>query len=146
MTGGSAAPALPARILARLLDRLGPGPRSWLSTPAMLRKKKPAELVHGLDDVPPPVTIGLIAFQHVTLVRIQLIYPALVIQTAALPTALSVNMLSLALLALGIAAVLQSLPRGPVGSGFLCPSCHTGIFLEPSLAALRSAACRWSSA
>jgi NCS2 family nucleobase:cation symporter-2 len=36
-----------------------------------------------------------------------------------------------------VAAVLQSLPRGPVGSRFLCPSCHDAIFLEPSIAALR---------
>ena len=69
--------------------------------------------------------------------RIQLIYPALVIQLADLPTAASVNMLSLALIALGIASILQSLPKGPVGSRFLCPSCHTGIFLEPSIAALK---------
>jgi xanthine permease XanP len=137
MTGDPAAPARAARTLTKLLDRLGSGPRFWLSAPPMSRKKKPAELVHGLDDVPPPLIIGLVAFQHVSLVRIQLIYPALVIQMAALPTASSVNMLSLALIALGIAAILQSLPRGPVGSGFLCPSCHTGIFLEPSLAALK---------
>jgi NCS2 family nucleobase:cation symporter-2 len=94
-------------------------------------------MVYGLDDVPPPLTIALVAFQHVGLVRMQLIYPLFVIQSAALPTEASVSLLSLALFALGIGAILQSLPRGPVGSGFLCPSCHTGIFLEPSLAALK---------
>jgi xanthine permease XanP len=94
-------------------------------------------LIHGVNDVPPPLLTGLVGFQHVGLVRIQLIYPALVIQTAGLPAAVSVNMLSLALIALGVAAILQSLPKGPVGSGFLCPSCHTGIFLEPSLVALK---------
>jgi xanthine permease XanP len=99
--------------------------------------KKPGDMVQGLDDVPPPLLTAFVGFQHVSLVRIQLIYPALVIQTAALPTEASVNLLSLALIALGLAAILQSLPRGPVGSGFLCPSCHTGIFLEPSLAALK---------
>ena len=46
-------------------------------------------------------------------------------------------MLSLSLIALGVAAILQSLPRGPVGSRFLCPPCHDAIFLEPSIAALK---------
>jgi NCS2 family nucleobase:cation symporter-2 len=75
--------------------------------------------------------------QHVGLIRIQLIYPLFIVQVAGLSTAAAANMLSLALIALGVAAVLQALPRGPVGSGFLFPSCHTGIFLEPSLAALK---------
>jgi xanthine permease XanP len=115
----------------------GPWLRLMRSAPASRTKKKPAELVYGLDDVPPALTIAFVGFQHVSLVRIQLIYPLFVIQLAALPTAASVNLLSLALFALGVAAILQSFPRGPVGSGFLCPSCHTGIFLEPSLAALK---------
>jgi NCS2 family nucleobase:cation symporter-2 len=132
----------PARLLRgwqKALRLLDPGPRLQLLRGARVgtAKKKPAELVYGLEDVPPPLTIALVAFQHVGLVRIQLIYPLFVIQLAALPTASSVSLLSLALFALGIAAILQSLPRGPVGSGFLCPSCHTGIFLEPSLAALK---------
>jgi xanthine permease XanP len=124
-----------ARIVTKVLDA-GPWLR-FLHTRPALKGKKPAELVHGVDDLPPPITAAMVGFQHVSLVRIQLIYPALVIQTAGLPAAASVNLLSLAMLALGIAAILQSLPRGPIGSGFLCPSCHTGIFLEPSLAALK---------
>jgi NCS2 family nucleobase:cation symporter-2 len=132
-------PARTSRILPNLSKLLDATP--WLrllrSARVSSAKKKPAELVYGLDDVPPPITIALVAFQHVGLVRIQLIYPLFVIQLAALPTASSVSLLSLALFALGIASILQSLPRGPVGSGFLCPACHTGIFLEPSLAALK---------
>ena len=93
-------------------------------------------MIHGVDDVPPPLLITFVGFQHISLVRIQLIYPALVIQAAGLPISTSVNMLSLSIIALGVAAILQSM-KGPVGSGFLCPSCHTGIFLEPSLAAVK---------
>lgn len=127
-----------ARPLQRLANVLGVEP--WLrlvrsSPPAIGRKS--GELIHGLEDVPPPLIVLFQGFQHVSLVRIQLIYPALVIQLADLSTADSVNMLSLALIALGIASILQSLPRGPVGSRFLCPSCHTAIFLEPSIAALK---------
>jgi NCS2 family nucleobase:cation symporter-2 len=101
------------------------------------RRKKPGELIYGLDDAPPRLIVAFVAFQHVSLVRIELIYPLFVIQAAGLSTAASAKMLSFALIALGVAAVLQSLRKGPVGSGFLLPSGHSGIFLEPSLAALK---------
>jgi NCS2 family nucleobase:cation symporter-2 len=110
---------------------------AWRSTRPSAQPKKPGELAYGLHAVPPPLLTAFVGFQHVSLVRIQLIFPALVIQLAELPTEVSVNMLGLSLMALGVAAVLQSLPRGPVGSRFLCPSCHDAIFLEPSIAALR---------
>ena len=124
-----------ARILTKVFIK-----RQWLQLLRNARRsatqKKPGELIHGVDDVPPPLLITFVGFQHISLVRIQLIYPALVIQAAGLPISTSVNMLSLAIIALGVAAILQSM-KGPVGSGFLCPSCHTGIFLEPSLAAVK---------
>jgi len=131
MIDAPAAPR-PARNLSKLLNAglwFLRSPRPSSTT------KKPAELIHGVDDVPPPLVTVLVGLQHVSLVRIQLIYPALVVQMSGLPTASSLNMLSLAMIALGVAAILQSLPR--IGSGFLCPSCHTGIFLEPSMAALK---------
>src|SRR5215218_9938192 len=124
------------RSLTKLLDA-EPWLRFLRDTRPTGKSKRPADLVHGLDDVPPPIVTGLVGLQHVSLVRIQLIYPALVLQMAELPAVTSVNLLCLAMVALGLASILQSLPRGPIGSGFLCPSCHTGIFLEPSLAAMK---------
>ncbi len=139
---GTPAPGRSARISAKVLDRILDnsfvlGPWLRLLRSARPAKKKPGELIHGVDDVPAPIAIFLLGTQHVGLLRIQLIYPLLVIQLAGLSPEASVNMLSLAMIALGIAAILQSLPAGPVGSRFLCPSCHTEIFLEPSIAALK---------
>jgi xanthine permease XanP len=125
------------RLARAVTQTLRPWVQLWRSARPSTQAKKPGEFTHGVDDVPPPFLTVLVGFQHVSLVRIQLIFPALVIQLAELPTEVSVNMLSLSLIALGIAAILQSLPRGPVGSRYLCPSCHDGIFLEPSIAALK---------
>jgi xanthine permease XanP len=125
------------RLARAVTQTLQPWLQLWRSTRPSAQAKKPGEFSHGVDDVPPLFLTGLVGFQHVSLVRIQLIFPALVIQLAELPTETSVNMLSLSLIALGIAAILQSLPRGPVGSRYLCPACHDGIFLEPSIAALK---------
>jgi xanthine permease XanP len=127
-----------ARALAKILNKI-PEPAAWhqILRSARPARKKPGELIYGVDNVPPPLTTLFMGMQHVGLIRIELIYPLLVIQLAGLSPESSVNMLSLAMIALGLTAILQSLPRGPVGSGFLCPSCHTGIFLEPSIAALK---------
>jgi NCS2 family nucleobase:cation symporter-2 len=132
----SSAPA--ARALAKVLDKI-PETAAWqqILRSARPARKQPGELIYGVDNVPPPLTIFFMGIQHVGLIRIELIYPLLVIQLAGLSPESSVNMLSLAMLALGLTAILQSLPRRPVGSGFLCPSCHSGIFLEPSIAALK---------
>jgi xanthine permease XanP len=134
-----AAPSKRSRLAWNLRNALDTGHwlRSLRSARQSAQPREPGELVHGVEDVPPPLLTAFVAFQHVGLVRIQLIFPAFVIQLAGLPTETSVNMLSLALIALGVASILQSLPRGPVGSRFLCPSCHDGIFLEPSIAALK---------
>jgi xanthine permease XanP len=131
-----------ARSLTRLIDRITDrypriGSQLRLLSAASPARKKPGELAYGVDDVPPPIMVFFLGTQHVGLIRIQLIYPLLVIQLAGLSPEASVNMLGLAMLALGIATILQSLPYGPVGSRFLCPSCHAEIFLEPSIAALR---------
>ena len=99
--------------------------------------KRPAELIYGVDDVPPLYVILLSGLQHVGLVTIFLIYPLLIVKEVGASMTLASNILSLALIALGIATFLQGLPKGPVGSGFLCPANHTAIYLAPSLAAVK---------
>jgi xanthine permease XanP len=99
--------------------------------------KKPPELIYGVDDVPPRYVILLSGLQHVGLAAIFLIYPLLIAKEIGASMALSANILSVALISLGIATILQGLPRGPVGSGFLCPANHTAVYLAPSLAAVK---------
>ena len=47
-------------------------------------------------------------------------------------------MLQLGMIVLAIAVLLQALPRGPVGSRFLAPSIFTGVYLAPSLLAVKA--------
>jgi xanthine permease XanP len=100
-------------------------------------RKKPPELLYGVDDVPPLYIILLSGLQHVGLVTIFLIYPLLIVNEIGASMALSANILSLALISLGIATLLQGLPKGPIGTGFLCPANHTAVYLAPSLAAVK---------
>lgn len=99
--------------------------------------KKPAELIYGVEDVPPLVTIVLSALQHVGLTTIFLIFPLAILREIGAPVSLATNVLSHAAIALGIGTLLQCLPKGAVGSGFLCPANYSAIYLAPSLAAAK---------
>jgi xanthine permease XanP len=99
--------------------------------------KKPASLVYGADEKPPTTIIIISAIQHVGVIAIFMIYPLIVARQANAPASEISAILRMGMLALAIAAVLQALPRGPVGSRFLAPTIFTGVYLAPSLLAVK---------
>jgi xanthine permease XanP len=98
-------------------------------------KKKPANLVYGVEESPPPTVLWISAVQHVGVFSIFLFYPTIIARQAGLAADEITNILQLGLLVLGLAALVQALPRGPVGCGLLAPSNFTGIYLAPALLA-----------
>ncbi|MEO5698145.1 MAG: solute carrier family 23 protein [Burkholderiaceae bacterium] len=99
--------------------------------------KRPANFTYWLDDIPPPGVTLLSALQHIALVCSFLPIPLAVALEAGLEPARMADLISASMLALGIAAILQGLNRGPVGSGLLAPSCFSGAYLAPSLLAVK---------
>lgn len=99
--------------------------------------KKPREVVYGVAEAPPAGVTVLSALQHVALMSINLIYPVLIGREAGGSSQDVANLVALALLVMGAGSVLQALPRGPIGSGFLCPPVPTAIYLVPSMLAAR---------
>jgi xanthine permease XanP len=99
--------------------------------------KKPASLVYGADEKPPTAIIVISAIQHVGVIAIFMIYPLIVARQAGAPATEIAAILRMGMLALAVAVILQALPRGPVGSGFLAPSIFTGVYLGPSLLAVK---------
>jgi NCS2 family nucleobase:cation symporter-2 len=99
--------------------------------------EKPATLAYGLEEAPPALVVWISAVQHVGVFAIFLIYPLIVVRETNLATDEIVNILQLGLLVLAIGTVLQALPNGPVGSRLLAPSIFTGIYLVPSLLAVK---------
>jgi NCS2 family nucleobase:cation symporter-2 len=100
--------------------------------------KKPATLTYGLEEPPPAVVTWISAIQHVGVSSIFMVYPLIIARQAGLPPDQVTNVLQLGFLALAVAVLLQALPRGPVGSRFLAPSIFTGIYLAPSLLAVKA--------
>jgi NCS2 family nucleobase:cation symporter-2 len=100
--------------------------------------RKPHGVIYGVDERPPAGVIALSSLQHVGVMSVFLIYPVLIGRAAdSTPDAIS-NLVNLSLIVLAIGTVLQALPRGPVGSGYLCQPVPTAIYLIPSLLAART--------
>jgi xanthine permease XanP len=100
--------------------------------------KKPAALTYGLEAMPSAMVTWISAIQHVGVCAIFMVYPLIIAQQAELPADQITNILQLGFLVLAIATLLQALPRGPVGSRLLAPSIFTGIYLAPSLLAVKA--------
>ena len=99
--------------------------------------RKPANLVYGVEEVPPPLVVLITAVQHVGVIAIFMIYPLVIGREAGVSADVLASILRMGMLALAVAVLLQSLPRGPVGSHFLAPSSFTGVYLVPSLMAVK---------
>jgi NCS2 family nucleobase:cation symporter-2 len=97
---------------------------------------RPPELTYAVDDTPPPAVLVLSALQHVAVIAVTLVFPLILGKEAKLSQIQFLDLLSLSMLAIGVATILLCIRRGFVGSGFLCPACYTAIFLGPSLFAL----------
>ncbi|MCC5988734.1 MAG: purine/pyrimidine permease [Pararhodobacter sp.] len=98
----------------------------------------PSDLVYGLNDTPPPRHLLLLAVQHVVIALVMLPVPVLVGQSAGLTGAQTASLVSMTLIAMGIATLLQLQRLGPVGSGFLAPQIPSAIYLPPTLLAAQA--------
>jgi NCS2 family nucleobase:cation symporter-2 len=100
--------------------------------------KKPATLTYAVDDRPPLAVTLLSGLQHVGIIAIVLVFPLLLGREAGLPADQTSGILGTTMLVLGIGAALQSLPRGGIGAGYLCPPVCTAAYLTPSLLAVKT--------
>jgi xanthine permease XanP len=99
--------------------------------------KKPASIIYGVDESPPPLVTIMNGLQHVGVIAINLVYPLLVFRAVGAPIDLVTSLLSTGMIVLGIATFLQAKRLGPVGSGFMCPATFTATYLGPSLLAAK---------
>ncbi|MGE4552634.1 MAG: uracil-xanthine permease family protein, partial [Desulfovibrionaceae bacterium] len=99
---------------------------------------KPANLIYGVDDKPPLWVGILLGFQHVSLISIGLVFPVLVTRSVGAGPEAATMVLEMSMIAAGLAVILQALKRGPIGSGYLCPSLCGPSFLSASLLAVKT--------
>jgi NCS2 family nucleobase:cation symporter-2 len=100
--------------------------------------KRPPDLIYALHESPPLAVTALNGVQHVGLIAINLVYPVLIFRVAGVPTAVMVELISIAVIVLGLATFLQARQWGLLGSGYLCPATFTAAYLSPSLLAVKT--------
>lgn len=98
---------------------------------------RPANLLYGVDDKPPAIVSLLNAAQHVAVMAPTLVYPILVMRAGGASEDAVIQVVSLSLVALGIATALQSLTHRQIGSGYLLPMTPTAAYVPASIAAIK---------
>lgn len=99
--------------------------------------QKPADLIYGVGDRPPVVVSAVLGLQHVFLAIMSLAYPVLITLEAGASRLQAASVVSMSLIAMAVATLLQARRFGPIGSGFLAPHITSAIYLAPSLLAAR---------
>jgi NCS2 family nucleobase:cation symporter-2 len=97
--------------------------------------KRPLTLEYAVDEVPPLGVTMLIGFQHVTVISTFMVFPLLVAREAHASLPEILNVLSVSMVVMSVAAILPALTHGPIGGGFLCPAAFTAAYVGPSLLA-----------
>jgi NCS2 family nucleobase:cation symporter-2 len=99
---------------------------------------KPATIIYGTDEAPPPGMLLALAAQHVTVLSIFLLAPVVVARSAGLPIGPSSDLISLTMVGLGISTVLQVQRRWAVGSGLLVMPTSSSGFVPGCVIAARA--------
>ena len=82
---------------------------------------RPKDLIYAVDEWPPLRRLLLLGFQFAVLDAVYLVIVVIIVRHAHVPPEVAVNVVSHALIASAIAMILQAIPIGPIGSGFLAP-------------------------
>ncbi len=100
--------------------------------------RPPANIDFGVDDHPPLLQVVLLGIQYAFLLSVYLVIVVIIVRAAGAAPDVARSAVSMAMIAAAIATVLQALPRGPVGSGFMAPPVFSAIYLGPSILAAQT--------
>ncbi len=100
--------------------------------------KRPTNLIYGVDDRPPLFTTIVLGLQHVFILFIAIIFPVLIVRQlgSSITPETARSFISLSMIAGGLATVIQAFKKGPLGSGFLCPSVCGPSYFDASKVAV----------
>lgn len=104
----------------------------------MKEPKKPSNLLYGLNERPPlGVTLAL-GLQHVFILFISLIFPAIIVNMlgSAIDPQSARSFVSLSMIAGGVITIFQAIRTRHFGSGYLCPSVCGPSYLSASILAI----------
>ena len=97
--------------------------------------QRPANLTYALDERPPASKLLLLGLQYAVLDAFYLVLVAIIVRHSHATSEERIALMGISCVALAIGTVLQALPRGPVGSGFMAPPVFSATYMGPSVAA-----------
>lgn len=99
---------------------------------------RPPDLEYAADDRPNSPTLFLLGLQHTGIVATAFIFPVLVAKAADLEAGAAAFLVSMSMLANGIATIFQSVKHKEFGSGYLVPRVCGPNFVSASILAVQS--------
>ncbi len=100
--------------------------------------KRPPNLTYAVDETPPALVSTVLGIQHLCVVAISFVFPVVVVRQMGGDHRQAEFMVNMSMLAAGIGTVIQAFPRGPIGSGYLCPMVCGPSYLTASLVAAQA--------
>lgn len=97
--------------------------------------RRPDDLIYAVDEWPPWPHLLLLGLQHAALIAVYLVLIVIIVRAAGASPQVESNAVSMGMIAIGIATMLQAIWKGPVGSGYLAPPVYSAIYLGPSILA-----------
>ncbi len=99
---------------------------------------KPPDLIYGVDETPPTVTLLLLGLQHIFIVMSALVFPVVIIRAVGGSAEDATFIVTMSMLAGCIGTVLQTMNRRGIGSGYLCPAVCGPSYIAASLLAVQT--------
>ncbi|HEY6440554.1 MAG TPA: solute carrier family 23 protein [Acetobacteraceae bacterium] len=97
--------------------------------------QRPTNLTYALYERPPAGKLLLLGLQYAVLDAVYLVLVAIIVRHSDATSEERITLMGISCVALAIGTVLQALPRGPVGSGFMAPPVFSATYMGPSVAA-----------
>lgn len=99
--------------------------------------RKPADLIYGVNEIPPIGTSIVLAAQHAFVALISMTYPVIIVLESGGTRQMAAAMVSMTLIGMAIGTVIQSLRNVPFGSGYFAPHVPSSIYVFPAIQAMR---------
>jgi xanthine permease XanP len=111
-------------------------PKSVAATrPQRGQPTRPPDLIYALDERPPLANLILLGAQQVAVICPYLVFVTLIAQEARASTDVASYAVSLSMVAIALATLLQAHRLGPAGSGYLAAPVVSAIYFAPALEA-----------
>jgi len=98
-------------------------------------RRKPANLIYDVDEVPPLSQRIVLALQHVFVISVGWIFVVVMTTGFGGTAEQAQSIIRVSMVVSGLATILQARVRGPIGSGYLCPFSCGPAYLGASILA-----------